>query len=193
MGTYYRHTRSEKAEVPYSFLCEHCGKNSGSLKAVIAGMEATDNSNFKTLNEQREEKLCKRAHEYLVSKIKETHKDAVEKKVFSVDFHDKCPHCGQPQSWAVSGLRKKLFENPIVCLGVGTVIAVIAVIVHYFGDMEYVTLNLAAGIFALGVVGAAACLVYNLIRINSKSRKTASSAGNLPVIDWEAVRNLLNE
>ncbi len=193
MGTYYRHMRSEKAEVPYSFLCEHCGKDSGPLRAVITGMEASDNSNFKTLNEQREEKLCKRAHEYLVRQVKEVYKDAVEKKVFSVDFKDQCPYCHQPQSWAISGLRKKLFENPTVCLVVGTIFALLAVFVHYFGDMEYVTLPLAAGIFAVGAVAAAACLVYNMSKLGVKSRKTASGAGQLPVIDWEAVRNLLNE
>ena len=46
----------------YSFQCEHCGKNSGTLTAVIVGPEATDNSNFKSLSPEREEKLCSRAH-----------------------------------------------------------------------------------------------------------------------------------
>lgn len=193
MGTYYRHTRSEKAEVPYSFQCEHCGKNSGSLRAVITGMEATDNSNFKTLNDEREEKLRKRAHENLVQKIKDTHKDAVEKNIFSTDFRDQCPHCSQPQSWAVSGLKKKMFENPIVCLGVGGVFSVIAVLGHYFTDMEYITLSLAGGIFAIGVAAAVACLVWNVAKINIKSKKTSSGVRNLPVIDWGYVKDLLNE
>lgn len=193
MGTYYQHTRSEKAEVPYSFQCEHCGKNSGSLRAVITGPEATDNSNFKTLNEEREEKLCKRAHENLVREIKDIYKDAVEKNIFSTDFHDQCPHCSQPQSWAVSGLKKKMFENPIVCLGVGGIIALIAVAAHYFTDMEYVTLPLAAGIFGAGAAAAVVCLVWNVVKINVKSKKTASGARNLPVIDWSAVKGLLDE
>lgn len=193
MGTYYRHTRSEKAEVTYSFQCEHCGKNSGSLRAVINGPEATDNSNFKTLNPDRENKLCKRAHENLVRELKEIHNDAVEKKIFSTNFRDNCPYCSQPQSWAVSGLKKKMFENPIVCLGVAAVISLIAVVGHYFTDMEYLTLSLAAGIFAVGVAVAAVCLIWNVVRINVKCKKTASGARNLPVIDWSEVKNLLNE
>ncbi len=193
MGSYYRHTRSEKAEVPYSFQCEHCGKDSGLLRATIQGTEATDNSNFKTLNPDREEKLCKRAHENLVHRIKEVHGDAVEKKIFATDFHDQCPHCFEPQSWAVSGLKKKMFDNPIVCLAVGAIFAVIAVLAHYFSDMEYVTLPLAAGIFGLGVVAAAGCLAWNVVKINSKTKKTATGMRNLPVIDWTAVQGLLDE
>ena len=193
MGSYYRHTRSEKAEVPYSFQCEHCGKDSGLLRATIQGPEATDNSNFKTLSPDREEKLRKRAHENLVQRIKEVHGDAVEKKIFSTDFHDQCPHCFEPQSWAVSGLKKKMFENPIVCLAVGAVFAVIAVLAHYFSDMEYVTLPMAAGIFGLGVAAAAGCLAWNVVKINSKTKKTATGMRNLPVIDWSAVQGLLDE
>ncbi len=193
MGSYYQHTRSEKAEVPYSFQCEHCGKHSGSMRAVITGPEATDNSNFKTLNAEREEKLRRRAHENLVQAMKEIHKDAVEKNIFSTDFRDQCPYCSQPQSWAVSGLKKKMFENPIVCLGVGAIISLIAVLCHYFTDMEYVTLSVAAGIFAIGVAAAIVCLVWNVAKINMKTKKTASGVRNLPVIDWSAVKELLNE
>ena len=193
MGTYYQHTRSEKAEVPYSFQCEHCGKHSGSMRAVITGPEATDNSNFKTLNAEREEKLRQRAHENLVQAMKEIHKDAVEKNIFSTDFRDQCPHCNQPQSWAVSGMKKKMFENPIVCLGVGAIISLIAVLCHYFTDMEYVTLSVAAGIFAIGVAAAIVCLIWNVTKINIKTKKTASGVRNLPVIDWSTVKELLNE
>ena len=192
MGSYYKHKRSEKVEVPYSFQCEHCGKDSGLLKAVLVGTEATDNSNFKTLSQDREDNLCKRAHEYLVQKVKETHKDA-EEKIFSTEFRDQCPNCRQPQSWAVSGLKKKMFENPLVCLGVGAFFAVIAVIGHYFTDEEYMTLTLAAGIFGVGVAAAVACLVWNVVKINIKSKKTAVGMHNFPVIDWSGVQSLLNE
>lgn len=193
MGTYYRHTRTEKAEVPYSFQCEHCGKESGLLTAAIVGPEATYNSNFKTLSPDREDKLCREAHGNLVRKMKEIHKDVVEKKIFSTDFNDQCPFCHQPQSWAVSGLKKKMYENPSVCLGVGTIIALIAVACHYVGDMEYMTLSVAAGIFGVGAVAALGCLVWNVIKIQQKTKKTASGVQRFPVIEWDAVQSLLNE
>lgn len=193
MGSYYRHTRSEKAEVPYSFQCEHCGKDTGRLRAVIEGPEASDNSNFKTLNADRERKLCERAHTNLVNELKKLHKNATEKNIISTKFSDLCPNCHQPQSWAVSGLKNKMFENPIVCLIVGAIFGVIAVVAHYYGDMEYVTLPMAAGIFGAGVVAAAGCLIYNVIKIQSKTKKTATAMHNLPKIEWSAVSKLLEE
>ncbi len=193
MGTYYRHTRTEKANVPYSFVCEQCGKESGPLTAVIIGPEATYNSNFKTLNPDREEKLCKDAHDRLVRKLKETHRDAVEKKIFSLDFKDQCPFCQQPQSWAVSGLKKKMYGNPGVCLFLGAFLALIALVCHYSGDMEYVTLPMAAGIFGVGAVAALGCLIWNVIKIQQKTRKTNPGPQRFPVIEWDAVGSLLNE
>lgn len=193
MGTYYRHMRTEKAEVPYSFQCEHCGKESGPLTAVIIGPEATYNSSFKTLSPDREEKLCKEAHGKLVRRLQETHKNAVEKKIFSVDFKDQCPFCQQPQSWAVSGLKKKMYENPGACLGVGTIIALIALACHYYGDMEYVTIPMAIGIFAAGAAAALGCLVWNLVKIQNKTKKATAGVQHFPVIEWNAVRNMLNE
>ena len=192
MGSYYRHTKSEKVQVPYSFQCEHCGKDSGLLQASIVGTEATESSNFKTLKPEQEKKLRQRAHENLVHKLKGVHKDAGE-KIFATEFYDLCPYCHQPQSWAVSGLKKKMFENPLVCLGVGAVFSVIAVLCYYFGNVEYITLPMAAGIFALGVVAAAGCLAWNVAKINMKSKKTATGMHNFPTIDWSAVQNLLNE
>jgi len=193
MGTYYRHTRSEKAEVPYSFQCERCGKESGLLRAVIVGSDANYNSNFKTLSPDREEKLSREAHGYLVRKMKKIHEDAVEKKIFSTDFHDECPFCHQPQSWAVSGLKKKMYDNPIACLVVGAIVAMIVLVGHYSGDIEFMTLPVAAGVFAVGVVAALCALVWNVIKIQKKTRKAASDVRRFPVIDWDAVRNLLNE
>ena len=57
MGSYYRHRKTESVDVPYSFRCEQCMKDSGTLKATITGMEAEMNSNFKTLNEKNQKKL----------------------------------------------------------------------------------------------------------------------------------------
>ncbi len=177
--------------MPYSFQCEHCGRESGLLRAVIVGPGATYNSNFKTLSPDREEKLGREAHGKLVRKMKETHKDAVENKIFSKDFDDQCPFCHQPQSWAVSILKKKMYENPSVCLGVGAIIALIAVACYYAGEIE--SLSVAAGIFGVGVVAALGCLVWNVIKIQQKTKKIASGVRRFPVIEWDAVQNLLNE
>ena len=82
MGTYYKHRKTESIKVPYSFRCEQCMKESGPLTATISGMEATINSNFKNLDEKREQKLGKMAHENLVSAVKEAHQNATEKIIY---------------------------------------------------------------------------------------------------------------
>ena len=105
MGTYYKHRKTESIKVPYSFRCEQCMKESGPLTATISGMEATINSNFKNLDEKREQKLGKMAHENLVSAVKEAHQNATGKNIYVKAFKDECPHCHKPQSWAVSGLN----------------------------------------------------------------------------------------
>ena len=182
--SYYRHTRTEQAEVPYTFRCEHCSKESGSMWAVILGT-AEEKSNFKTINEEHEKKLCERAQEL--------HKNVVEKKIYPTDFKDVCPHCHQPQSWAVSGLRSKLFENPIVALCVGGFFGLIAVLGHYFTDMDYLTLEVAFGIIGIGGAAALVLLIWNLIQLGIKTKKTSSAQKNLPDINWAAVQNLLDE
>ena len=188
---YYKHTRMEKVEVPYSFQCERCGKESGLLRAVIAGPKVAYNSNFETLKPEREEMLFREAHSKLVRKMKETHRDAVENRIFSKDFNDQCPFCYQSQSWAVPFLKKKMYKEPKVCLIVGTFIAMLAVMCYY--DVNVGSLSVAAGIFAAGAVAALGCLVWNVIKIQLKIKKTASDAQRFPVIDWEVVRSLLNE
>ena len=191
MGTYYRHIRTERAEVPYSFQCEHCGQESGLRRAVIVGPKATYSSNFDTLSPDREEMLRRQAHNNLVRKMKEIHKDAVEKKIFPKDFNDQCPFCYKYQSWAVPLLKKKMYKEPKVCLIVGTIIAMIVVTCCY--DIDTGALPMAAGIFVAGAVAALGCLVWNVMKIQQKIKETASGVQRFPVIEWDAVRNLLNE
>jgi len=192
MGSYYEHTRREKVEVPYSFQCEQCGQNSGFLRAVIVGPEAETPSFFKTISSAREQKLGQKAHKYLVREIKRVHKDAVEKKLFS-NFNDRCPHCGAPQSWAVSGLKDerlyKLFNN----LGVGAFISGFVVVGHYLDIEELLTLPLAAGVFAVSVLVAGGLFVRRTIKINEIIKKTSSGMKNMPVIYWNTVQKLLDE
>lgn len=161
--------------------------------AVVIGT-AEEKSNFKTINEEHEKKLCERAHKDLVQKVKALHRDVVEKKIYPADFKDVCPHCHQPQSWAVSGLKNKLFENPGVALCVGVFFSVVAVLGYYFGDMDYPVVWVAGGIMALAVAAALGLLIWNLIQLGIKTKKTSSGAQkNLPVINWAAVQGLLDE
>lgn len=93
MGTYYKHKKKESVDVPYSFRCEQCMKDSGTLKATISGMEAEMNSNFKSLNDKNQKKLDEIAHKYLVREVKEVYQNATEKQIYAKAFKDECPYC----------------------------------------------------------------------------------------------------
>lgn len=193
MSSYYLHTRTESVELPYSFQCEQCGQESGTRRVTVTG-EAEEKNFRKQLNDAEEDRLHEKAHADLVVKVSEIYKSVTEKQIIPTDFSDKCPHCQKPQSWALAGLKKKMFENPIVCLAVGAFFAVLALLGRNFADMDYVTTPIIIGIFAAGVVAALGTLLWNIIKIQSKVKKTTLSLQKrLPVIQWEAVQHLLNE
>lgn len=191
-GSYYVHTRTESVGLVYSFRCEQCGQESGSRKVTLSA-EAEHKNHRKQLNDVEEDKLRERAHANLVVKVKEIHNSITERHIVPTDIPDECPHCHKPQSWAVAGLKKKMFENPIVCVGVGIVFSLIGLVAHYSGDMEYITIPVVIGIAAAGVVAGLGCLLWNIIKINSKIKKTSTGMQGFPVIQWESVQQLLDE
>jgi len=190
MGAYYKHTKTESIKVPYSFRCEQCMKDSGQMQATISGSQAVINSNFKKLDDTKQQKLDDMAHKNLVQAVKEAYTDATEKQIYHKAFSDKCPHCNQPQSWAVSGLKKERYSTPIVCLILGVIIGIGC---YFFIDRENkLTIALAAaGICLAAAIGS---FIFNSIKIANKKKKTSNSLQkNLPVIEWNAVQNILNE
>jgi len=190
MGTYYKHKKTETIKVPYSFRCEQCMKDSGSLQATIYGMQAEMNSNFKNLDDKKQQKLEDMAHKNLVKAVKEAYKDATEKQIYSKAFKDECPHCNQPQSWAVSGIKKERYSTPLVCLILGVILGIGC---YFCIEMEsrLIIAIAAAGICLILAVGS---FIFNSIKIANKQRKTSDSLQkNLPVIEWNAVQDILNE
>ena len=192
--SYYVHKRTESVDLAYSFRCEQCGKESGPRKVTITG-EAEEKNFRKQLNDAEEDRVRENAHKNLVSKMKEIHQSVTEKQIIPTNFPDECPHCHKPQSWAVAGLKKKMFENPIVCVCVGIFFSLAALLARYVdNDMDYLTTPVIIGIAAAGVIAGLGCLLWNIIKINSKVKKTSTGMqGGLPVIEWESVQYLLDE
>ncbi len=190
MGTYYRHRKTESVDVPYSFRCEQCMKDSGTLKATITGMEAEINSNFKTLNNRNQQKLDEIAHTYLVREVKEAYRNATGKQIYVKAFKDECPHCHKPQSWAVSGAKDDMFGTPIVCVILG---AIIGGGCYFFSGVEN---NLTIALVAAGIclVLAAGSLILNIVKVQNKKKQTSNVVQkNVPVIEWDAVDHILGE
>ncbi|MCI8331254.1 MAG: hypothetical protein HFE78_00280 [Clostridiales bacterium] len=195
MSVYYKHERSENIDIPYTFKCEQCGAGSGPLNAHIVGDKAIYNSNFKTIKEERNQKLCAEAHEKLVSKVKEIYQNATEKDIYSPEFKDVCPHCQARQSWSVSGLKKNLFELPITVFLVGVIITIVALIARYQTNLGYVTMNVIYGIAGASVLAAAGCLVFNIVNLKIRQSKVAATdyGQNKPQIDWKNAEKLFRE
>ena len=190
MGSYYRHRKTESVDVPYSFRCEQCMKDSGTLKATISGMEAEMNGNFKTLNDKNQKKLDEIAHGYLVREVKEVHRNATQKQIYAKAFKDECPHCHKPQSWAISGAKDDMFSTPIVCVILGIIIGAGC---YFFSGVEN---NLTIALVAAGIcfVIGAGSLILNIVKIQNKKKQTATVVQkNVPVIEWDAVDYLLGE
>lgn len=187
MSTYYKHKRTERVDVPYSFQCEQCMKESGLQAATITGAEAMQTSYSGTLSEGANQKLMDKAHANLVKRLSQVYKDASQKQVISTDFKDTCPHCGQPQSWGIGGMKKHIFNTAFAFLIIGAMVCVIC----YLGELSMTVVYGAAGIT---IIAALASILWNVIKISIKVKKTSASAQkNLPVIHWEAVQHLLNE
>lgn len=190
MGTYYKHTKTEKIDVPYSFCCEQCMKDSGPMVAVIYGSQAEINSNYNKLDEKKQQKLAEMAHANLVRAVKEAHRNATEKNIYIKAFKDQCPFCNKPQSWAVSGIKDEMFSTPIVCV----VAAIIVALGCYFFSGVEENLMIAIAVMGIGLVAAAGSLLFNLSKVLRKKKQTSTAARkNVPVIEWDVVRYLLNE
>lgn len=200
MGSYYKHTRSESVDLTYSFRCEQCNREIGPLKVTFTG-SAYRNSNFKDLSDAADEKLRQAAHKDLVKKLKGAHTDAVEKQIISVAFQDECPSCHKPQSWGVGGMKKKMFETPVTILILDVIASLFCLLARYLADGGYVKSNVdvltypvIGGIAAAGVLIALLSLLWNVVKIGMKTKKTSSGMmRNLPVIQWEAAREFLSE
>lgn len=190
MSTYYKHTKTETIDVPYSFRCEQCMKESGTLNATIIGAQAQLNSNFKELNDKNQRKLDETAHTYLVREVNKTYKNATEKQIYSKAFKDKCPYCQKPQSWAVSGVKNDMFNTPIICVIMGIILGAGC---YFFTGVEN-NLIIAIAVAGICFVLAVGSLIINIIKLQTKKKQTSVSVQqNIPVIDWSVVQDILNE
>lgn len=188
MSTYYKHKQSESIEIPYSFCCEHCLKESGKLAATI---EATAelNSNFKNLNEKKQMKLDEMTHENLVREVKRAHTNATEKQTYSLAFKDDCPYCHKPQSWAISGAKKDVYSWPFALVIVGIIVGIGGYL--YMEENKLMMAAIFAGVFFALATGVFA---YKMIQFSRKKQQVSNSLqNNLPTIEWSAVQHLLDE
>ena len=190
MSTYYKHTKRESYDIPYSFCCEQCMKESGTLQATIVGDQAEVNSSFRNLSDSNQERLDNLAHKYLVQAVKKAHTNATEKQIFVKAFKDECPHCHKPQSWAVSNAKKEMFTWPVVIVIAGIIAGVACYFVSDAENKGLVSIGIAAACFAVAAVWFIVCFA----KFSNKKKQTSEvMQHNLPIIDWSAAQHLLDE
>lgn len=189
MASYYSHKATHSKEIPYSFRCEHCGKNSGTLLATIKGNEAEQRSSSNVLSDVQSGKLNQSAHDLLVKTVYRDYINATEKQIIDLAFKDKCPHCQKGQSWAISGMKNELASWPIVLTVFGIIVAVGT---YFFTEDKSIMLSAVLG--GVFVLAAVLVLIFKLIKINLKKKESSSVLqNNLPTIDWTAAQDLINE
>lgn len=189
MAGLYKHRRTESIDVPYSFRCEQCMRDSGLLKARISA-DAEMRSNFRNLSSAKQRRLRRAAHANLVRTVKSAYAQAEKKHIYCKDFKDECPYCDRPQSWAISRAKKNMFSTPVIFVMLG---AIFGAGCYFFSGVEnaQTIAFIMAGSF--GAI-ALAVLVARLARLRKKKKEISPAARrNLPVIDWRSVRNILNE
>lgn len=189
MASYYKHKATKSRQVPYSFDCEHCGKNSGVLTATISGNQAEYDSPRDKLTEAQSEKLNNTALMSLKKRINTDYANATDKRIFSPAFQDECPSCHKPQSWGVAGMKNHLASTPVAIVIVGILVSLGA---YFFTDIKSVALSLA--IAGAAVLAAVVVLICKLAGIAAKTRQTtAVLEKRLPEIDWSAAEDLLEK
>ena len=83
-----------------------------------------------------------------------------------------------------------MFGNSIVSLIVGLIVAAGC---YFFSGVEN-AMTIAIAAFGISVVVAVVFLVVNIAKLNGKKKQTANvTQRNVPVIEWSAVQNLLDE
>lgn len=196
MGRYIRRIRryiTRKAtasiDIPYFFICEQCVRDSGPLNATISAQAQLKTLRFVgPLSDRQIQKLRSAAHRNLVRAVKAARADAEKREIYSEAFYDMCPYCRSSQSWAVGVLKKNMLSMPIVLLLLG----IISGAGCYFLSAAENAKIIAIILGAVFLVGAAAALTLNILRIKSKLDQLAPvTKRNTPVIDWRAVQHIL--
>ena len=83
-----------------------------------------------------------------------------------------------------------MFTTPIVCFIVGIILGAGC---YFFSGVDN-SLTIAIVVAGICFALAAGSLILNIIKVSSKKRKTSVSCQkNVPVIEWSAVQDLLDE
>lgn len=174
-------SKDETHTVGYSFVCEHCGANSGPLTTVITGRGYRESGYIKftpngEVSQETHNEVIAEALAALAKKMQQTY-DFAQKGQYG-HFESKCPHCKQPQSWSLKG---SIADSFIGALVVGVVAALVLMALRFFFRLP-VSNMLHAAISIVAFVVALAIFFIKYAITKAKVKNVVQK--QRPVIEW---------
>ena len=157
--------------VPYSFTCEHCGKDSGKLKYAVSGLQNGVMDVYSLDSSTRQARSYARRQgvndmHRLVSRMDRGH----------CPFDPYCPHCHEFQSW---GAWQKIPAAAGLALKIDLFVVLLACILWNYTTWESLCILSSAIIACLVILGTFVLAAW------LKARRTPKKS--LPRVYWEEV------
>lgn len=168
MAVYFKHTCTVTRNILYQFVCEHCHQDSGILAAEFKAEGTRTLMTKRPLTGEEKAQLDQEASERLHKRIQDA-MQASDNEDYADSFNDKCPQCGNPQSWALKGMRylpgsyalTGAFFTALLCLGI-----------NFLGLTSF---SLKTGVIAILAVALLGVIVgFTRIQLKSQRQKLFS-------------------
>ena len=185
MATYTDFTSQARHMICYSFVCQHCGENSGPIYHEFQGVAKKRKSGVvKYLKDDEKENLDRNARRELELNINEA-KQQVSENVYShLYFNGKCPRCGKNQNWSGGKFGSYVFIEALKWMLYSSIL--VAIVFFFMAGPKSWDWNEAITNFVIvmaGIFGLAALVrlvKWLMIRKDHGKGKDAS----YPEINW---------
>lgn len=180
-GVYTDHTRKATHIIYYSFTCQHCGQESGTLVEELTGTANKRKSGYRVpLNEKEEAALAYEASHNLKSKLKSRQTEVTNGDYSS--FDGKCPHCGKIQKWGIGSFGRDVIVRALALTGL---LAFLGVFPTAFATGKFDAVRTTK---VFGLILAASFVVFFLwqmiVWIRNKRSTKAFRKDDAPHIQW---------
>lgn len=184
-GVYTEIKEKVSHTIYYSYVCQHCGKESGMLSEELtaSATKRKDGYNAKFSDKDRSG-VYEKAVERLQTKFDDRRAKAAEGNYS--DFYGVCPHCGKSQKWSVGSFSKDVIGATLL-LTFGVAFFGLGITIVLYALLEnFVSAKVAFTIY--GVIVAIACggsfALTLKIWIKNKRDTKGITNGSIPEINW---------
>lgn len=184
-GVYTEIKEKVSHTIYYSYVCQHCGKESGTLSEDLT---ATVYKRKNGYNAKFSEQDRRGVHEDAVERLRRRLDDRrmkVDQGNYS-DFNGRCPHCGKSQKWSVGSFGKDVIGATILLTFWAAFIGFGIFLVLYALMEAFVQAKVVFAVY--GAIVALVC-VYSFsltlkIWIKDKHDTKKLQKGSFPEVNW---------